>query len=124
MNSAEDELEAALWLALTRHKVTVQDGLALMADLVAAAVAYAAGDSDALTAERRMVLYEATASGPGHTPPSTATGVSRPSVSELDPSGSHGRLVEKATLSTDRVIPPQVRAGRPQPVDNVPVEEL
>ena len=64
MNSAEDELEAALWSALTRHKVTVNDGLALMADLVAAAVAYAASDSEALTAARRMVLHEATAPGP------------------------------------------------------------
>ena len=124
MNSAEDELEAAFWSALTRHKVTVIEARALVADLVAAAVAYAAADSDALTAARRMVLHEATAPGPGHTPPSTATGVSRPPVSELDPPGSHGRLAERATLSTDRFIPPQVRAGRPQPVDNVPVEEL
>lgn len=124
MNSAEDELEAALWSALTRHKVTVNDGLALMADLVAAAVAYAASDSEALTAVRRMVLHEATAPGPGHTSPSTATGVRRPPVSELDSSGSHGRLAERATMSTDRSIPAQVRASRPQPVDNSPVEEL
>lgn len=123
MNSAEGELEAAIWVALKRHAVTVDHAGDLVTDLMAAATAYAAADSEALTAARRMVLHEATAPSPRQTPPSSATGSRRPTPPELNPPGSGGRLLEGATLSTDRVIPSQVSRGLPQAVDNRPVDK-
>ena len=58
--SAEQELEAVIWAAMTAHKVTTTEPLEFIETIKNAAREYAAGDSDALTETRRLVLYEAT----------------------------------------------------------------
>jgi hypothetical protein len=98
-NSAEQELEGTIWAAMTAHKVTTKEPLEFIETLKAAAMAYAAGDSDALTETRRMILHEATR------PERIAR--ARPPVG--------------ATLSTGHVVPPagQTLANyHPQPVDD------
>jgi hypothetical protein len=56
-NSAEGQLEATIWDAMSRHKVTCHDALPFVDAILAAARAYAAGDSDGLTKMRRDVLH-------------------------------------------------------------------
>ena len=125
MTSAEEELEATIWAALTRHKVTCAYANDLLADLVAAAVAYAAGDSETLTAARRLVLHEATAPSPRQTSPGDAGESAERTAPELflrapAPPGQRG-AVGGATLSTGQSVPRSGKAcvnSLPQPVDN------
>jgi hypothetical protein len=58
-SSMSSDLEAAIWAAMTAHKVTVKDALPFVAAIMDAARAYSAGDSDTLTALRRDVLRQA-----------------------------------------------------------------
>ena len=51
-----DQLEAAIWQALTLHKATVTDAPALVRRLVRLADDYAAGDCEHVQARRRAVL--------------------------------------------------------------------
>jgi hypothetical protein len=60
----EEELEGVLWAVLTLFKVDVEQPGLLIDVIKAAAIRYAMGDSEALTAARRSVLAEA-AGDPG-----------------------------------------------------------
>jgi hypothetical protein len=117
-NSAEPDLEAFIWSAMTAHKVTTDEPLEFIETIKAGAMAYAAGDSDALTETRRLVLHEATR--PERT---VHPGLRREGpASELNPSGSDRRVEvpEGATLSTGCVVPAPGQGPvklRPQAVD-------
>jgi hypothetical protein len=104
VNSAEGQLEQAIWDALLHHQASTPYPCELLTTLVEVAKAYAAGDSDELTAARRVVLDQAVADG-------TALAVVRGEgpAAELGPSGSAGPLEvpEGATMSTGGSIPPQ-----------------
>ena len=63
MNGLDDELEAAIWDAMRRHQVTVPSAVPFLDELVSLARAYAAGDSDEVTAARRAVLARETGEG-------------------------------------------------------------
>ena len=119
-NSAEGDLEATIWAAMTRYKVTTDHPIEFLQMVTDAALDYAAGDSDALTAARRRVLFEATAP---EQPALTviAGGGGQPARRELDPSGSRAVAPEGATLSTGQSVPTggKDRANlHPQAVDN------
>lgn len=58
--TAEDDFEAAIWTAMNRHHVTTDQPLPFIADILNAAAAYAAGDSETLTAARRALLHHET----------------------------------------------------------------
>jgi hypothetical protein len=58
--TAEAELEATVWAAMTAHRVTTPEPLEFIETIRSAAMSYAAGDSKALTEMRRLVLLEAT----------------------------------------------------------------
>ena len=60
MDTPESEFEATIWAAMAAHKVTTAEPLEFIETIRAAAMAYAAGDSYALTETRRLVLQEAT----------------------------------------------------------------
>jgi len=51
-----DELEASIWLLLKVLRVTVDNPVGLVDQLVALATSYAAGDGPDVTAARRAVL--------------------------------------------------------------------
>ena len=57
-NTPRDELEAAVWALFRKYEITCDKPVELMIELVAAAQAYAAGDSEELTAMRRRLLAE------------------------------------------------------------------
>lgn len=59
--SAEAQLEAAIWTAMTEHEVTCPRPVKFIDALVIAARSYAAGDSETLTAQRRSILHRDTA---------------------------------------------------------------
>ena len=104
MTTAEGELEAAVWEAMTAYQVTSAEPLKFIDAVILAAKHYAAGDSEMLTALRRKILHRET----GHSPASDCGG-DRLAAAELDPSGSAagGRNVPVggATRSTARSIP-------------------
>lgn len=53
---SREELEAAIWAAFTECKVTCSEPVRFVDKVVGAAVQYAAGDDEELTAMRRAVL--------------------------------------------------------------------
>jgi hypothetical protein len=118
-NSAEQELEATIWAAMAAHKVTTVEPLEFIETIMAAAKDYAAGDSDALTETRRLVLHEATrpdridrpvAAEGGTGPRARPFGLERPAL----------KVPEGATLSTGCVVPSASQGSakfRPQAVD-------
>ena len=57
----EAELEAAIWRAIRLHRVTVPNAARFMDDLLALALAYAAGDGPEVTMARRVILDQETA---------------------------------------------------------------
>jgi len=105
VNSAERELEGAVWDAMRHHQVSTPFPLEFITTVCEAAKAYAAGDSDELTAARRVVLDQAVADG---SPRPVLRGEGP--AAELNPSGSDRTLEvpEGATMSTAGCIPPQV----------------
>lgn len=113
MIEAEEQLEAAIWQALTRFKVTCPDAMMLVETLMIAARMYAAGDSEELTALRREVLHrESEPARSGQTSASErrreAPGGRLPADPD-GPSASRDCVVpEGATLSTG----PDIPAGR------------
>lgn len=104
--SPESELEAAIWRAMERHKVTCPDGLGFHDSILLAAVAYAAKDSEQLAAARRDVLHRAGAKP--QIPASDCGGASR-AATELNPTGSVAVVSDVAgggaTTSTASSIP-------------------
>ena len=118
-NSAEAELEAVIWAAMTAHRVSTDQPLEFIEAIKSAAMDYAAGDSDALTETRRLILHEATRPERAD-PPVVAGGGGQPRRRELGPSGSRARPPGGATLSTGPSIPYPGHGLfnlRPQPVD-------
>jgi hypothetical protein len=107
MSTPDDELEAAIWAAMRIHQVTCPTPGAFLDDLKYAAMRYAAGDSDALTAMRREILHRDTWPE-GQTSPSTS-GTGTGTAPELDPPGSgafpQGAGDGGATPSTGTSIP-------------------
>ena len=120
MTPHEEDMDAAIWLALKIYKVTCDEPLMFIESLRVICRAYAAGDSETLTRARRMVLHEATR--PRRRPrPALAEGSGHPPAPELSPPGSAARPLGGATLSTGHVIPLRGQASailRPQAVDN------
>jgi len=53
---ADEEFESVVWSLLQKYRVTVDDATGLIIEIVAAAQAYAASDSETLQRLRREVL--------------------------------------------------------------------
>ena len=51
-----DELEAVIWAAMRKHRVTSPSPGAFVADMLRAALAWSAGDGEDVTSRRRQVL--------------------------------------------------------------------
>jgi hypothetical protein len=77
----EEELEAAIWDAMARFKVTAPDACMFIDSVIIAARKYAAGDSASLTAMRREVLASA-ADTSADDQPTQSTGASIPRRSQ------------------------------------------
>jgi hypothetical protein len=104
----EEELEAAVWRAMRTWGVNTPEPVRFIEAVKFAAVRYAAGDSPALTEQRREVLHRDTRPE-GQDPPSTRGGVGRdgPELPPLRGSDALGQRVADggATLSTEASIP-------------------
>jgi len=119
-NSAEQELEATIWAAMAAHKVTTAEPLDFIETIKSVAMDYAAGDSDALTETRRMVLHEATRPERIDGPALAGGGGQSPRRRELSPPGSRTSPPGGATISTGCVVPSVVPGSanfHPQAVD-------
>ena len=116
-DSPEVELAEAIWDAMLHHQVSTPYPVEFCTSVTELAKAYAAGDSDELTAARREVLSRATEPT---VPPVVAGGGGQPRRRELGPSGSRAQPPGGATLSTGPSIPYPGHGLfnlRPQPVD-------
>ena len=60
MSTPEEELERAVWQAMKLYGMQGAEPRAFVISVLAAARLYAAGDSPALTAERRAILLRET----------------------------------------------------------------
>lgn len=54
-----EELEAVIWQAMRKHTVTTRKPVVFIEDILRAADAYAAEDSEDVTRNRRKVLHDA-----------------------------------------------------------------
>ena len=117
----EQQLELAIWRAFRVYRITTTHPLEFVESVMIAARAYGAGDSDTLTAARRMVLHEATR--PRRRSRAVFAGGSgeHPAAPDLESGGSGAVPLGGATLSTGPSVPPASQDPanlRPQAVDN------